>query len=245
MFSIVKCWGFPVFKGCLEVVDYSSAHPFLINTISPNSYGLSVHDAAMAKALKGSDILILDGVYFGLLPLLKYGKRINRITGWDSLIYFSCKLQAEHGRALFLGSTEETLAKIKRRYAVDYPDVEVMTLSPPFKTEFSEEDNKALRATINSFRPDVLFVGMTAPKQEKWAYMNKNFLDVNIISTIGNAFDWYAGNARRPSVIWQKLGLEWLIRIFYRKEIFRRNIRNQLRFFQHLLLYIMHLKKFD
>ena len=215
----------------------------LINTISPNSYGLSLRDKAMDDALRGSDLLILDGVYFGWLPWFKYGKKIKRITGWDSFLYFSGKMQENKGRVFLLGSSETTLEKIKNHYKQEYPDVTLGTYSPPFKPEFDDDDNKAMHQAINDFKPDVLFVGMTAPKQEKWAFQNKKFVDVHIISTIGNVFDWYAGNSKRPNVFWQKAGMEWLVRIFLRPEIFKRNIGNQMIFFWHLLLYLVKIKK--
>jgi N-acetylglucosaminyldiphosphoundecaprenol N-acetyl-beta-D-mannosaminyltransferase len=237
------------FSGYSLVIDSLNCIPtnerILINTISPNSYGISVQDKDMDKALKGSDFLILDGAYFGWLPLLKYGQKIKRITGWDSFQYFSRKMQEKRGRVFFLGSSEATLQKIRDRYKNDFPDIEIETYSPPFKNEFTEADNHAMYKAINSFKPDVLFVGMTAPKQEKWTYQNKKFLDVHIITTIGNVFDWYAENSKRPNVFWQKIGMEWLIRILIRPEIFRRNISNQLLFFRHLFLILINYKKYD
>lgn len=98
-------------------------------------------------------------------------------------------------------------------------------------------------AAINKFRPHVLFIGLTAPKQEKWAYLNKDRLDVNVISTIGNVFDWYAGNSKRPGKIWIKLRLEWFVRIFYRPEILKRNTSNQMIFLKDLFLHFFNIKK--
>lgn len=66
---------------------------------------------------------------------------------------------------------------------------------------------------INEFNPDVLFVGMTAPKQEKWAYDNKDNLKTGLICSIGAVFDFYAGTVQRPGKIWVNLGLEWLGRL--------------------------------
>ena len=125
----------------------------------------------------------------------------------------------------------------------DYPNVVVETFSPPFKPSFNEDDNNAMRHAINAFSPDVLCVGMTAPKQEKWSYQNAPYLNVHVSIAIGNVFDWYAGNSRRPSLFWQKIGMEWLARIFMRPEIFRRNIGNQMLFFWHLLLRLLRIKK--
>jgi N-acetylglucosaminyldiphosphoundecaprenol N-acetyl-beta-D-mannosaminyltransferase len=215
----------------------------VINTISPNSYGLAVRDKIMDKALKESDYLILDGIYFGWLPLLKYAQRIKRITGWDSFLYFSRKIQEKKGRSFFLGSNDSTLQKIEKRYKKDFSNIKVASYCPPFREEFTKEENLMMHQIINEFKPDVLFVGMTAPKQEKWVYQNKDFLDVHIITTIGNVFDWYAGNSKRPNIFWQKTGMEWLVRIFIRPEIFKRNIGNQLLFFWHLFLILINVKK--
>jgi N-acetylglucosaminyldiphosphoundecaprenol N-acetyl-beta-D-mannosaminyltransferase len=243
MMTIIYSWNFPVFKGDLKEIDYKNRKHFVINTISPNSFGLSTKNEKVKEALQNSDILILDGLYFGWVALFKKGIKINRIAGWDAFMFFSNELNSNHGRVFFLGSSDATLSKIKKKFSVEFPNVEVGCFSPPFKDVFLEEDNKEMYNAINSFRPDVLFVGMTAPKQEVWSYQNKENLNTNIICSIGNVFDWYAGNSVRPSVFWQKLGLEWLVRIFLRPEIFRRNIGNQMIFFWYLLLDLLHLKK--
>jgi len=239
--SVFTFDGYTLVVRSLEVVPLDGR--FVVNTISPNSYGLSLRDKAMDEALKGSDFLILDGIHFGWLPWFKYGRRIKRIAGWDSFRFFSTKMQEAKGRVFFLGSSEATLQKIKKKYRQEFPDVTVGTYSPPFKPEFSEDDNQAMYMVINDFKPDVLFIGLTAPKQEKWAFQNRDFLDVHIIATIGNVFDWYAGNSKRPGKFWQVIGMEWLARIVLRPEIFKRNIGNQMTFMWHLFLYLIKIKK--
>jgi N-acetylglucosaminyldiphosphoundecaprenol N-acetyl-beta-D-mannosaminyltransferase len=242
---IVSLWSYPVFKGDLGELDYKKRNHFLINTISPNSYGLAVKNQTVKEALQKSDLLILDGLYFGWVALFKQGIRINRIAGWDAFLFFSNQLNNDKGKVFFLGSSVETLQKIKKRYNQEFPTVEVGYYSPPFKQEFSSEDNKLMHEAVNAFKPDVVFVGMTAPKQEVWSYKNHKQLNACVICSIGNVFDWYAGNSYRPSVFWQKIGMEWLVRIFMRPEIFRRNIGNQMLFFRHLILNILHLKKIE
>ena len=122
--------------------------------------------------------------------------------------------RAKNARCFFLGSTEETLASIRQKMAEDFPDLVVAgTYSPPFKAEFSEEDNRKMIAAINAASPDVLWVGMTAPKQEKWLQANQAKLDVNFAGPIGAVFDFYAGNIQRAGPGWQRLGLEWLPRL--------------------------------
>jgi N-acetylglucosaminyldiphosphoundecaprenol N-acetyl-beta-D-mannosaminyltransferase len=240
---IIYSWGYPVFSGDLNEIDFYVQKQFLINTISPNSYGLAAKNPVVKEALQNSNILILDGLYFGWVALFKKGIRINRITGWDAFVFFSNQLNKKDGKVFFLGSSEETLSKMKKRYNIEYPNIVVETYSPPFKADFSQEDNSKIYQTINSFKPDVVFVGMTAPKQEVWSYQSRKYLNTSILCSVGNVFDWYAGNSKRPSKFWQKMGMEWLVRIFLRPEIFKRNIGNQMTFFLHLFLNIIHIKE--
>ena len=77
---------------------------------------------------------------------------------------------------------------------------------------------------VNTAKPDVLWVGMTAPKQEKWIYQNRDKLDVKFIGAIGAVFDFYAGTVKRPHPIFQKMGLEWLPRLCSEpRRLWRRN----------------------
>lgn len=75
-----------------------------------------------------------------------------------------------------------------------------------------KEDSQEMCKHVNDFAPDVLFVGMTAPKQEKWVHNNKHNLNVEITCCIGAVFDFYAGTVQRSSQFWIDMGLEWLPR---------------------------------
>ncbi len=98
--------------------------------------------------------------------------------------------------------------------AVEYPNIEVAGVySPPFKTVFNNDDNKQMIEAVNKAKPDVLWVGMTAPKQEKWIYQNRNHLDVKFIGPIGAVFDFFTGNIKRSHPFFLKTGLEWLPRL--------------------------------
>ena len=125
---------------------------------------------------------------------------------------------------MFLGSSEKTLSLIRERAAWDYPCLEVVTYSPPFKAEFSDEDNQAMIQAINAADPDLLWIGMSAPKQEKWAYEHWAELDIHChCGTIGAVFDFYAGTVRRAPQWWQEHSLEWLYRLLQEpKRMWRR-----------------------
>ena len=110
----------------------------------------------------------------------------------------------------------------------DFPAIEVCgTYSPPFKIEFSQEDNSAMISAVNNARPDVLWVGMTAPKQEKWIYENQSKLQVPFVGAIGAVFDFYAGTKKRSSDFWIKIGLEWLPRFLKEpRRLWERNLKS-------------------
>ena len=186
----------------------------LINTINAHSYNTARKDAAFAEALLKGDALIPDGASIVLAFKFLRHKNIERIAGWDLFLHEMDKLNRKGGVCFFLGSSEETLRKIKAKAAGVYPDIRIETSSPPYKAEFSEEDNRRMIEAVNRAKPDLLWVGMTAPKQEKWAYAHLKELDVNgPIGTIGAVFDFFAGNIRRAPLWWQKHGMEWLYRL--------------------------------
>ena len=115
---------------------------------------------------------------------------------------------------MFLGSSEKVLGLIRDRAAVVYPNLEVVTYSPPYKSQFTVEDDLNMVKAINDANPDLLWIGMTAPKQEKWTYANWDRLNIHChVGTIGAVFDFFAGTYKRAPMIWQKLGLEWLYRL--------------------------------
>lgn len=188
----------------------------LINTINAFSYDNARKDVLFSEALQKGDVLIPDGI-----SIVKACRFLNaksqpkeRIAGWDLFEYEMGKLNRVGGKVMFLGSSDAVLNLIRQRVAEKYPKIEVDTYSPPYKPEFSDEDNEAMISAINHSNPDLLWIGMTAPKQEKWAYTHLNRLDVHChIGTIGAVFDFFAGTVKRAPERWQRAGLEWLYRL--------------------------------
>ena len=127
---------------------------------------------------------------------------------------------------MFMGSSEKVLDLIVKRAAEVYPHLNVVTYSPPYKPEFSEEDNKAIIDAINAADPDLLWIGMTAPKQEKWTFSHWDELNIHChVGTIGAVFDFFAGTVERAPIWWQRHGLEWLYRLLKEpKRMWRRYI---------------------
>jgi len=184
----------------------------VISTINAYSYVVAKSDVLFRKALKESDVLLPDGFSVVWAHRILTGKRIKKIAGADIFFHLLEKADEQAQRVFFLGASEETLRLISERIKTDYPRVTATFFSPPFKKEFSALENQIMISKVKEFKTDVLFVGMTAPKQEKWVFMNASDLNTSIICSVGAVFDFYAGTVSRPAPFWIKCNMEWFIR---------------------------------
>lgn len=188
----------------------------LINTINAHSYNIALKDLLFAEALMNGDALIPDGasIVMACKWLNAKSQPKERIAGWDLFEFEMDRLNRKGGKCFFMGSSEKVLDMIKERARTLYPNIVVETYSPPYKSEFTDEDNKAIINAINNSDPDLLWIGMTAPKQEKWADSHWSELNIHChVGTIGAVFDFFAGTVERAPEWWQKHGLEWLYRL--------------------------------
>lgn len=215
------------------------AGKLLINTINAHSYNTALKDELFADALIKGDVLIPDGA-----SIVKACRWINatsqpteRIAGWDLFEFEMNSLNQKGGKCMFMGSSEKVLGLIKKRGAEVYPNIEIVTYSPPYKPEFSKEDNEAIVNAINEANPDLLWIGMTAPKQEKWTYSHWNELNIHChVGTIGAVFDFFAGTAKRAPMWWQEHSLEWLYRLLIEpKRMWRRYIIGNTLFIKNII----------
>ena len=193
---------------------------------NPHSLILAEKDPVFQKAIHDADLVTPDGSGIVLASKILHGSIKERVTGSDIFWGLSEKLNQIGGKSyFFLGSTEDTLSAVKDKLAEEYPNIDVAgTFSPPYRQEFSEEESKTMIEAVNAARPDVLWVGMTAPKQEKWIYQYRDQLNVKFIGAIGAVFDFYAGNIKRSPEVFQSIGLEWLPRLLQEpRRLFRRN----------------------
>ena len=200
----------------------------LINTINAHSYNTALKDAFFAEALMKGVALIPDGasIVMACRKLKAKSQPTERIAGWDLFAMEMERLNQKGGTCFFMGSSEKVLKLIREKAKTVYPNIRIETYSPPYKPEFSEEENRAIIEAINRANPDLLWIGMTAPKQEKWAYRHWNELDIHChCGTIGAVFDFFAGTMERAPLWWQEHSLEWLYRLLKEpKRMWRRYI---------------------
>lgn len=193
---------------------------------NPHSIQVAKNDECFKRSLEEADLLTPDGIGIVFASRILGGSISDRVTGSDIFWGLSEGLnERQKGNYFFLGSTEEVLDKIQMKMAQDFPSIKVAgTCSPPYKPKFSQSDSEKMIEAVNSAKPDVLWVGMTAPKQEKWIYENKDKLDVRFIGAIGAVFDFYVGNVKRSHPVFQRMGLEWLPRLVQEpRRLWRRN----------------------
>lgn len=217
--KIIKAY---IFSSDLKKIDLDKRQ--IINTINPHSYCVSRKDLLFKKALINSDILLPDGSGIVLASRFLFGRRIKKIAGADIHAHLLQHAHLNKKKVFYLGATQNTLDLITKKLKIEYPNIQVASYSPPFKSEFNSEDTKQMIDIVNVFKPDILFVGMTAPKQEKWVEKNKINLSPKTIVSIGAVFDFYAGTVKRSDPFWINLGLEWLPRLIREpRRLWRRN----------------------
>jgi len=183
--------------------------------LNPHSYVVALDDDRFHAALKQAHWLIPDGmgVVIGSWIL---GLRVReRVCGPDAFQAISASLNANGAfTAMFIGATEETLALVRRRYEDEHPNARsVVTYSPPFLDEFTADDIDRMSSLIALHQPDVLWMGLSAPKQEKLLARLSVDAHFGFAAAIGAAFDFYAGQVVRSPGIFRRLGMEWLPRL--------------------------------
>ena len=195
---------------------------------NPHSLEAAFKDLLFDQAIRNADLVVPDGVGIVIASKILGGSIRERITGMDIFLGLSDALNKETAHSysyFFLGSTEKNLQLITEKMTKDFPNIKIAGIySPPFRDNFSEEDDRLMINEINRAEAEVLWVGMTAPKQEKWIYKNRGRLNVKFIGAIGAVFDFYTGNVKRSHPFFQQMGLEWLPRLVRQPvRLWRRN----------------------
>lgn len=189
--------------------------------------------------MNAADWLIPDGVGVVLASRTLGGRIRQRVSGPDMFYGVHDLMQkSENYSVFFLGSSEDTLAEICRRMSMDWPNIRVAgTYSPPFKPDFSDDDVERMVASVNAVSPDVLWVGLTAPKQEELVNRILPQLNVRFAGAVGAIFDFYAGKVKRSHPVFRRLGLEWLPRLLHEpRRLWRRMFVSAPIFMWHVCL---------
>lgn len=170
-------------------------------------------DPELAAILNAADIATPDGMPV-VWALRSFGSRNQQRVYGPTLMVEMCRSAAEHGRRIFLyGGREETLEELAVRLRRSFPNLMLAGYyAPPFRPLSSAED-EAVREMILKSDADIIFVGISTPKQEKWMYEHRNCFPGVTLVGVGAAFDFHAGRVRQAPGWMQRNGLEWLFRL--------------------------------
>lgn len=223
-------------ESCAKKIERSAENrPLVFSCANPHALATAETSSEFRKALQNADFLVTDGVGVAIVGNL-FGKNLGpRITGSD---FFYALMEQQNAanlprktRVFFFGSSPQVLNLLQKNLELHYPFLDICgCLSPPYGA-WSESENKQFIAQINAAKPDILWVGMTAPKQEMWTFNNRDHLHVAIIGNIGAVFDFCAGTYQRAPEWARKLGLEWVIRLYKEpRRMWKRNFISPLIF---------------
>ena len=193
--------------------------PLVFSCANPHSLAIAESNSMFKQALGEASVLVTDGVGLSVAGSMFEVDVGPRITGGEFFDALMNQLNMQgvalnrKARVYFFGSSQAVLDLIVEKAYQRYPNIEICgVISPPFG-EWSEELDAQFVEQINRAKPDALWVGMTAPKQELWTHKNKHRLKVPVIGNIGAVFDFFAGTHERAPNWATKYGLEWLFRL--------------------------------
>lgn len=191
---------------------------------------LSYNDESYLKIQNESALAIPDGKPLSLICKVRGYKNAQRVAGPD-LMPEILRLSEEKGyRHYFYGSTEETLKTLESNLKKRYPRLNIVgTYSPPFRN-LSPEEDEGIVEKIKEMKPDFVWVGLGAPKQERWMYAHRGKIDAVMLG-VGAAFDFHAGTTKRAPKWVQEFYLEWLYRLIQDpRRLFKRYVRSNIQF---------------
>ena len=190
----------------------------------------SYEDVSYCAVQNGGLMAIPDGGPLSTIGKKRGYENMARITGPD-LMGKIFEISSEKGYShYFYGSKNETLELLTQKLKHQYPGIQIIGMySPPFRP-LTEEEDKEVIERINKTKPDFVWVGLGAPKQEKWMAAHQGKIE-GLMLGVGAGFDYYAGNIKRAPIWMQKSNLEWLYRLIQDpKRLFKRYWSTNIKF---------------
>lgn len=190
-------------------------------------------DKEFLETYKSASLVVADG-----MPILWAAKFLGtplkeKISGSD-LFPKLCEMAAEKGyRLFFLGGRPEAALKASEVLKSKYSNIKIIgTYSPPLGFEKDKNEDDKIIKMIREAAPDILFVGLGAPKQEKWIYNHYKILNIPVSIGVGVVFEFMSGMVRRAPAWMQKMGFEWFWRLVMEpRRLWKRYLVDDVKFF--------------
>lgn len=171
------------------------------------------NDAGFREIINSAFLSIPDGKPLVVVGKIKGHKKISRLFGPTVMENFIDWGRKDHVSHFFFGSSEDNLQKLRLAIETKYPGAKIAgMIAPPYKPAADWDNEKFIRA-INEAGADLIWVGLGAPKQERWMYEHHEKINKGILFGIGAGFDYMAGNTKHAPVWMKEASLEWLYRL--------------------------------
>lgn len=203
-------------------------------------------DPRFRQILNSAELLIPDGISVTWIGRLRGFPLRERACGADLMHAFFRRANEKGYRSFFYGDTPQTLGRMRTRLECDFPGMQVAGMfSPPFRRLTADEDNEILER-INAAAPDVLWVALGLPKQERWISERLDRLNVPLAVGVGAAFGFVARTIKRVPRWIGEAGFEWLWRFVHEpKKLWRRDLIDGPHFLFHVFLEMTGIKRYD
>lgn len=214
------------FNDLLEFIDTSIVHQrhSYILTCNVDHVIKLRKDDEFRKVYSDAGAVVADG-----MPIIWASKLLKKplkqkVSGSDLFTWLGGAFEDRGYRLFFLGAADGIPEKAMRNLQALYPNMNIVgCYSPSYGFENNEEENGHIVRLLQEARPDIVFVGVGAPKQEKWIYRYYETYRAPISIGVGATFDFLSGNVKRAPKLMQKTGFEWFWRLFQEpKRLWRR-----------------------
>lgn len=215
------------YRSVFEMIDAwrnQGRHEYIC-LANPHSVLTCRRDVAMRHAIEEASLTLPDGAGIILgARVLGYPER-GRVAGPTLMLNLCDWGQASHYRHFFYGGAPGVAEMLALMLSTRYPNLQVAgTCSPPFRTLTHDED-EAIVQRINAARPDIVWLGLGAPKQEKWMHAHLDRIEAPVMIGVGAAFDFHSGNIPWAPAWIRAIGGEWAYRLLREpRRLWRRNV---------------------
>lgn len=186
-----------------------------------------------------------DGIPMVWVGKLRGFKAMNRVYGPDLILLVAEFTQAKGYTHFLYGGADGVADKLKAELEKRFPGIRIVgTYTPPFRPLNASEEMELIQR-VNGLKPDIIWVGLSTPKQEKFMAQFSSKLDATLMFGVGAAFDFHTGRVRQAPRWMQRSGLEWFFRLCTEpRRLWKRYLSNNPRFLWRILLQFLGLRKF-
>ncbi|RST74222.1 glycosyltransferase [Siminovitchia acidinfaciens] len=189
-----------------------------IVTANPEIVMYAQRDSQYKNIVQSADYILPDGIGIIMGAKLLKNPLPERIPGFDLMKDLLTIANKEQLRVFFLGARENVLNKAIDNVKHDYPGIQIAGCHHGF---FNEEDPE-VATMVQESNPDIVFVALGFPRQERWIRNNAHLFQQGIFMGVGGSFDVLSGTVKRAPALWRKLNIEWLYRLIKQPQRWKR-----------------------